>query len=70
MFGLSLGHLVVLLLVVLLFGARRLPELGGSLGRAMKAFRRGLEDKEDKEDPNKELPLDPKSKKGNLDDDR
>jgi Sec-independent protein translocase protein TatA len=32
MFGLSLGHLIVVAIVVLLFGSRRLPELGASLG--------------------------------------
>ena len=43
MFGLSLGHLIVLLIVVLLFGSRRLPELGGALGRGIHAFKKGLE---------------------------
>lgn len=44
MFGLSLGHILVLLVVVLLFGSRRLPELGGALGKAMRAFKKGLEE--------------------------
>ena len=43
MFGLSLGHLLVILVVVLLFGARRLPELGSALGKGMRAFKKGLE---------------------------
>jgi sec-independent protein translocase protein TatA len=42
MFGLSLGHLLVLSLVVLLFGHRRLPELGHALGKGASAFKRGL----------------------------
>lgn len=45
MFGLSLGHLLIIALVVLLFGARRLPELGNALGRGFSAFKRGLEGK-------------------------
>jgi TatA/E family protein of Tat protein translocase len=45
MFGLSLGHLIVLAVVVLLFGHRRLPELGWALGKGMGAFKRGLEGK-------------------------
>ncbi len=45
MFGLSLGHLIILSVVVLLFGHRRLPELGGALGRGVSAFKRGLEGK-------------------------
>jgi TatA/E family protein of Tat protein translocase len=46
MFGLSLGHLLILGLVVLLFGQRRLPELGWALGKGMEAFKRGLEGKD------------------------
>jgi TatA/E family protein of Tat protein translocase len=43
MFGLSLGHLIILAVVVLLFGHRRLPELGHALGKGIGAFKRGLE---------------------------
>ncbi len=46
MFGLSLGHLIILSIVILLFGHRRLPELGHALGRGLGAFKRGLEGKE------------------------
>ena len=45
MFGLSLGHLIILGVVVLLFGHRKLPELGWALGKGMGAFKRGLEGK-------------------------
>lgn len=51
MFGLSLGHLLVILVVVLLFGARRLPELGSAMGKGMRAFKKGLEGED--EDPKK-----------------
>lgn len=47
MFGLSLSHLLIILLILLLFGARRLPELGSALGRGLHAFKKGLEGKED-----------------------
>jgi sec-independent protein translocase protein TatA len=40
--GLSLGHLLILALVILLFGTRRLPELGTALGKSVKAFREAL----------------------------
>ncbi|MGE0616349.1 MAG: twin-arginine translocase TatA/TatE family subunit [Bacteriovoracia bacterium] len=43
MFGLSLGHLLILLVVILLFGAKRLPELGGALGKGLRAFKKGLD---------------------------
>ena len=45
MFGLSLGHILILTVVVLLFGHRRLPELGHALGKGMGAFKKGLEGK-------------------------
>lgn len=41
----GLAELVVLLVIVLLlFGAKRLPELAGSIGRSVKAFKDGLKD--------------------------
>ncbi len=46
MFGLSAGHLLILTAVVLLFGHRRLPELGHALGKGAGAFKRGLEGKD------------------------
>ena len=45
MFGFSLGHLLIVLIIVLLFNARRLPELGSALGKGMHAFKKGLEGK-------------------------
>jgi sec-independent protein translocase protein TatA len=45
-------HLLILLLIVfLLFGAKRLPEMGRSLGRGIKEFKEGLNTKE--EEPEK-----------------
>jgi sec-independent protein translocase protein TatA len=41
MFGVSIPELlVILVLVLLVFGATRLPEIGGGLGRAIRNFRR------------------------------
>ena len=39
--------LVVLLIVLLVFGARRLPQLGESLGKAIKGLKRGLASDDD-----------------------
>jgi sec-independent protein translocase protein TatA len=52
MFGLSIGHLLVLTIVILLFGHKRLPELGHALGKGMSSFKKGLEGKpNDDDDP-------------------
>ncbi len=41
--GLRMGELLIILVVVLiLFGAARLPQLGSSLGQAIKNFKRGF----------------------------
>lgn len=43
MFGLGTGELIILLvLVVLLFGAKRIPQLGESLGKSIRSFKKGL----------------------------
>ena len=50
MFGLGTSELLIIAgLVILLFGGKRLPELGRSLGSAMTNFKKGLnEGAEDK----------------------
>ncbi len=48
MFGLGLTEvLVILLLVVVIFGARRLPEVGAGLGKAIKNFKSGVSGKDE-----------------------
>ena len=43
MFGIGATELLILLaIVVTLFGARRLPELGSGLGKAIKNFKSGF----------------------------
>ena len=49
MFGLSPGHLLLLLLiVVLIFGTKKLRNVGEDLGAAIKNFRKGMQDGNDK----------------------
>ena len=36
--------LLILVVVLLLFGARRLPEIGASFGKSIREFKRGLSD--------------------------
>ncbi len=41
--GLSLGHIVIIVIVLLIFfGPSRLPALGQSIGKAIKGFKEGL----------------------------
>lgn len=40
--------LLVLLIVLLVFGATRLPQIGDSLGKAYRNFRKGLSGDDDK----------------------
>ena len=47
--NLGLGELLVIFAIVLLFvGAKRLPELGRSLGESIRAFQKALKGGEDK----------------------
>lgn len=49
MFGLSLTELLVILaIVLLLFGTKKLRNLGGDLGGAIKGFRKAMTDDEQK----------------------
>jgi sec-independent protein translocase protein TatA len=46
----SIWHLlIVLLIVVMVFGTKRLKTLGGDLGGALKSFRKAMEQDEEKE---------------------
>jgi len=48
MFGLGLPEvLVILVLVIVIFGARRLPEVGAGLGKAIKNFKAGVSGKDE-----------------------
>lgn len=42
--------IIVLLIIVLLFGARKLPDLARSIGASAKEFRKGLDNGMDEED--------------------
>lgn len=49
-FGIGPMELIIVLVIVLvLFGPKRLPQLGKSLGKTVKAIREGVEGGEDKE---------------------
>ncbi|MDX6398553.1 MAG: sec-independent protein translocase protein TatA [Gaiellaceae bacterium] len=49
-FGVSMWEILILLLVVLLvFGPKRLPEMGRSLGKGMREFKDSISGKDDDE---------------------
>ena len=51
MFGLGWPEvLVILLVIVVIFGPKKLPEIGSSLGRTLRGFKEGIKDTSD--DPN------------------
>jgi sec-independent protein translocase protein TatA len=53
MFGISVPQLLIILgIIVLLFGTKKLRSLGGDLGSAVKGFKKAIsdEDKDGKED--------------------
>jgi sec-independent protein translocase protein TatA len=48
MFGFGLPELsIVLVIVTMIFGVGRLPELGGSLGKTIRNFRKASEGKDE-----------------------
>ncbi len=50
--NLSLPHIMmVLLIVMLLFGAKRIPEIAGSMGKGIKEFKRNINDATREETP-------------------
>jgi len=63
MFGIGTQEILVILVIVLVvFGAKRLPEIGGGLGRAIRNFRQAASEPD-------EIDITPKDKKKIEDDD-
>jgi len=53
MFGIGMPELVIILLIIMLiFGAGKLPELGNCLGKAIKGFKKAVEDPDKESDDN------------------
>jgi sec-independent protein translocase protein TatA len=62
-FGMGFGELLlVLIIVVVVFGASKLPQLGDGLGKAIKNFKRSVNAQD-------EIDVSPAAKKSELDED-
>lgn len=44
---------IVLVIVVIIFGVGRLPQVGGAIGKGIRAFRKGQSGDDDEEDKSK-----------------
>ncbi len=67
MFGIGMPELIVILVVILIiFGVGKLPEIGAGLGKAIKGFKRGMSEPDEidvtpQETPKKSEPGEKKS---------
>ncbi len=62
MFGIGMPELLILLVIILvIFGAGRLPEIGAGLGKAIKGFKKGVSEPD-------EIDITPQDQKDKKDD--
>ena len=64
MFGIGMPELIIILVIILIiFGAGKLPEIGSAIGRGIKNFKKATNEPE-------EIDVTPDSKKTNEDNDK
>lgn len=57
MFGLGTQELlIILVLVLVIFGAGKLPQVGGAIGKGIRSFREGVKGEEEQEKEKEEKP--------------
>lgn len=48
--GLGTGEIIIILVIILIvFGVGKLPEVGSGLGKGIRNFKKGMQDKEDED---------------------
>jgi TatA/E family protein of Tat protein translocase len=63
MFGLGSQELIIILVIALfIFGAKKLPEIGKGLGKSIREFKSSVSGEDDSEDPNKTKEINKDSK--------
>ncbi len=56
MFGIGMPELIVILIIILIiFGAGKLPEIGAGMGKAIRNFKSATSESEKKEDDSKKI---------------
>ena len=58
MFGLGIGELLIILVIVLVVFSRRLPDLGEGIGKSIKKFRRAVNEPDEVDITQKKEPND------------
>jgi sec-independent protein translocase protein TatA len=54
---LSIWHILILVVIImLLFGSKRIPEIGGSIGKGIQEFKRGLREITNSDDASRTAP--------------
>lgn len=54
---LSIWHILILVVIImLLFGSKRIPEIGGSIGKGIQEFKRGLREVTNSDDASRTGP--------------
>ena len=63
MFGLGTQELIIILVLVLIvFGAGKLPQIGGALGKGIRNFRQGVNAREEESAPTLEAGAEPRDR--------